>query len=176
MADFCEEQRGPGLALRCMDRSSSKVLCHTRDAQGTVSLHDVVGQRSSIVTKFETHSFTFCTPVPCAGNSSLLVLPTEHEYYACVRDVRVSPQSPPVVKFHGANLDRSTETGQDERKHGMLTSVAMSEATGECVRPVVTCGMESGAVFFHDLLMPREAFSSTKAPVAARLEICDLEL
>lgn len=153
VTDFYSHRQGPGMALRRLEGSNT-ILYHTRDANGTVSIHDL--HRNEIVTQFETRSFTFCTAAPCGGNCNLLVLPTAHNSFSEVRDVRISPDSPPIVRFHGAGL----KEGDMERRHGMLMSVAMSEANNAAGRPVVACGMESGTVFFHDLLMPGRALTS----------------
>lgn len=172
--DDDDERRGPGMALRRMDVSSNKIMYHTRDAHGTVSIHDI--QKNEMLTKFETHSFSFCAAAPCAGNTSLIVIPTEHNCHAAVRDIRISPESPPVVRLHGAGLEEATLTDQEGRGHGMLTSVAMSEANNGCGRPVVVCGMESGTIFFHDLLMPGRSPYSMEAQVASKLKLCHIQL
>lgn len=147
VSNFCE-RRGQGLALRRFSAPSNNILYQTRDPCGTVTIHSV--ETMKVVTKFETCSLTFCTAAPCAGNRDLVVLPCADRCYATVRDVRISPESAPVVRLHGAGLEES----ENEEKHGMLTSVAMAAESDEAkASPVVCCGMESGSVFFHDLRM-----------------------
>lgn len=143
--EFADERRGQGLALRRLSAPSNDILYQTRDPSGTVTIHNA--ETMNVVTKFETRSLTFCTAAPCEGNSDLMVLPSADRCYANVRDIRISPESAPLIRLHGASLDESVH----EEKHGMLTSVAMAaESNGGSV---VCCGMESGSVFFHDLRM-----------------------
>ena len=169
VSEFCK-RRGQGMALRRMGGSSRNILYQTRDPQGIVSIHDT--ETSEVVTNFQTHSFSFCTAAPCSGNNSVLVLPTAHECFAEVRDIRVSPESLPVIRFHGAGLTLNA----DERKHGMLTSVAMSEPTADNGCPVAACGMESGTAFFHDLRMPRYPTYEGKVIEGSRLISCNVKL
>jgi WD40 repeat protein len=163
--------RGPGLALRqidpCMDvgdnsnAPATKVLYHTRDRNGTVSLHDLEGaghedgRHLPILTQFETHAQTFCAATPCRGNSNLIALPLNEDSFATIRDARVSPTSNPVALIHGAGM-RDFSDPSLLRKHGMLTSLALSETgSTNAGRPILGCGMESGTLFFHDLAMLR---------------------
>jgi WD40 repeat protein len=163
--------RGPGLALRqmgCMDdddsnasATSTTVLYHTRDRNGTVSLHDLEGMGHDdgrhllTITQFETHAQTFCAATPCRGNSNLIALPLNEDSFATIRDVRMSPTSAPVALIHGAGM-RDFSDPSLLRKHGMLTSLALSETgSTNAGRPILGCGMESGTLFFHDLAMLR---------------------
>jgi GH25 family lysozyme M1 (1,4-beta-N-acetylmuramidase) len=84
-------------------------MYHTCDTHGTVSIHDA--QQNEMLTKFETHSFTFWVAAPCAGNSSLIVMPTKHDCYAAVRDIRILPELLPVLRLHSAGLDKVCLTG-----------------------------------------------------------------
>jgi WD40 repeat protein len=166
--------RGPGLALQqidpCMDdddhdhasnASVTNVMYHTRDSNGTVSLHDLEGSSHEdgrhlhTITQFETHAQTFCAATPCKGNSNLIALPLNEDSFATIRDVRVSPTSNPVALVHGAGM-RDFSDPSLLRKHGMLTSLALSETgSTNAGRPILGCGMESGTLFFHDLAMLR---------------------
>lgn len=121
VSEFCK-RRGQGLALRRLSTPCDKILYQTRDPCGTVSIHD--SATTNVVTKFETHSLTFCTAAPCAGNRDLIVLPSGNRCYAHVRDIRMAPEATPIIRLHGAGLDET----KNEEKHGMLTSIAMSEA------------------------------------------------
>lgn len=132
--------RGPGMALR---RIGDKVMYHTRDDAGTVAIHSLAQAESFVSIQWETQSRTFCTASPCEGNQNLLALPSGNECYATVRDVRVSPIANPVAFVHG------TGDEANERKHGMLSSLAMCMSSND--RPMLACGMESGSIFFHDL-------------------------
>lgn len=169
VGDFCNRRR-QGMALRRLGESSNNILFQTRDPLGTVSIHD--STTTQVVTSFETYSLTFCTAAPCHGNDSVIVLPTENRFDASVRDIRVSPTSPPIVRFHGAGLDEN----EDEDKHGMLTSIAMSEANDKKGRPVVACGMESGTVCFHDLRMPGASFQDRNAIEGSESALCSMKL
>jgi WD40 repeat protein len=169
--------RGPGLALRridpCMNSDddsnapATTVLYHTRDVNGTVSLHDLEG--SAPLLQYETHAQTFCAATPCIGNSNLLALPLNEDSFATIRDVRMSPTSHPVALIHGAGM-RDFSDPSLLRQHGMLTSLALSE-TGSmnAGRPILGCGMESGTLFFHDLAMLRgnQGKPATKLPQKA---------
>lgn len=135
-----EQPRGPGLALRRIfggesGPDSSQILYHTRDPQGTVSLHDTTTSMKTVAA-FATESRTFCAATPCQGDGNLIALPCADGTKVMIRDWR-SPS--PVACFPGAGIPG--------RKHGMLTSLAMlSEEGGN----VVLCGMEDGNLFFHD--------------------------
>lgn len=169
VSDFCE-RRGQGMALRRLGGPSTNILYQTRDPIGTISIHNV--EKNSVVTTFETHSLSFCTAAPCTGNQSLIVIPTEHRCYAAVRDIRIPPEAAPIVRFHGAGLD----DGENEDKHGMVMSLAMSEANENCQRPVVSCGMESGSVFFHDLRMSRSPSDAKGAVEGSKHSQCSIKL
>lgn len=139
--------RGPGLTVR---RMGDGALYHTRDDAGIVSFHSFAQGKLAELMRWETLSKTFCTASPCEGSDSLIVLPSENECYATVRDVRLAPDSIPQAVFHG------TGDATKERTHGMLSSVAMcmTDQNGHGIpRPMVACGMESGSLFFHDLGM-----------------------
>jgi WD40 repeat protein len=164
--------RGPGLALRQISSSmddddddssapTATVMYHTRDRNGTVSLHDLEGaghedgRHLRTLVEFETHAQTFCAATPCRGNSNLIALPLNEDSFATIRDVRVSPASAPVALIHGAGI-RDFSDPSLLRKHGMLTSLALSETgSTNAGRPILGCGMESGTLFFHDLAMLR---------------------
>jgi WD40 repeat protein len=165
--------RGPGLALRQMgpgadddddddsNAPATTVLYHTRDSNGTVSLHDLEGtshedgRHLRTLVQFETHAQTFCAATPCRGNSNLLAMPLNEDSFATIRDVRVSPTSAPVALIHGAGM-RDFSDPSLLRQHGMLTSLALSETgSTNAGRPILGCGMESGTLFFHDLAMLR---------------------
>jgi WD40 repeat protein len=155
--------RGHGLSVR---RMGDGAMYHTRDDAGIVSFHSFAQGKSSVLLRWETLSRTFCTASPCEGSDYLLVLPSEHECYATVRDVRVPPDATPLALFHGTGDDTK------ERTHGMLSSVAMcmTDKNGHGTpRPMVACGMESGSLFFHDLGMsPRHCevqVSARKDPI-----------
>ena len=169
VSDFCE-RRGQGMALRRLGGSSTNILYHTRDPLGTVSIHDA--DRNNVVTTFETHSLSFCTAAPCAGSQSLIVLPTENRCYAAVRDIRVPPDATPIVRFHSAGLDE----GDNEDKHGMLMSLAMSEANEDFGRPVVSCGMESGTTFFHDLRVSQYPIETKEVMFGSKHCQCSIKL
>lgn len=180
--DHFIENRGPGWMLRRIE-GTQQMLYQTRDPMGTVSLHDLFGGRATttgssnqkIVTSFETYSQTFCSAAPCTGNPNLLALPSEGESDVTIRDLRVDPVSLPVAVFPGAGQQAEGE----ERKHGMLTSLAFSKSLlstdgmdSISSRPVVASGMESGEVFFHDLAMlgkalPPPSFKLANDPVLA---------
>jgi WD40 repeat protein len=160
------QNRGPGLALRrigaCADSNAAatSVLYHTRDTNGTVSLHDLEGtldedrQHFRTLLQFETHAQTFCAATPCSGNSNLLALPSEEDSFATIRDLRISPTSAPAALIHGAGILEFKDPSA-LRRHGMLTSLALSETGSNTGRPILGCGMESGTLFFHDLAMLR---------------------
>jgi WD40 repeat protein len=173
--------RGPGLALRridpCTDDDNSNapataVLYHTRDSNGTVSLHDLEGaghedgRQFPTLVQYETHAQTFCAATPCIGNSNLLALPLNEDSFATIRDVRMSPTSNPAALVHGAGM-RDFSDPSLLRQHGMLTSLALSESGSmNAGRPILGCGMESGTLFFHDLAMLRgnQGKPATKLP------------
>jgi WD40 repeat protein len=147
------DNRGTGLSLRRVDGDSSRLLYHTRDAESTVSLHDV--EREAIVTQFVTHSHTLCAASPCLGDAPHLVaLPSEQDSSVAIRDWRLSPESSPVAFFHGAG------SVAKERQHGMLTSVAMW--CGTTSTNLVLCGMEDGSLFFHDWRRTTTSDNETK--------------
>lgn len=149
------ENRGPGLALRRLHQCNTRFFYQTRESRGTVSLHDASRPSSSVITRLETGSQTFCAASPCVGNSNLVALPSSETSFAIVRDWRASPSNHPVAHFHGAegiNLDHMT--ADDSRKHGMVTSLAMIESNDTSV---ILCGMESGTLFLHDLAMQRQS-------------------
>ena len=135
-----DNTRGPGLLLRRIcDEEPSRFIYHTRNPEGTVSLHDL--EKLKTVTAFSTQSHTFCAAAPCHGDEHLVALPSIHDSEAVVRDWRVSPSTAPVACLEGGG---PTSRG---RKHGMLTSLAM----WKCGRAnVLLCGMEDGSIFFHD--------------------------
>ena len=131
------------------NEDNETILYQTRDALGTVSLHDTTTSTTTqqILLQWQTLSQTFCPAAPCRGNGNLVVLPSHHASFATVRDVRMPPDSNPVASFHGANDDR----------HGMMTSVAMC-LSGKTKTPLVSCGMESGSVFVHDMTATSSCF------------------
>jgi hypothetical protein len=181
--------RGPGITLRRLgdgaitahdddnNHHNIQFLYHTRDPHGTVSIHQVDSSSSSassttfnfpIVTSYSTYSRTFCAASPCWGSTNLIIMPTDRETHASVRDVRCSPTSAPAMgPFAASAAAASTTTAA----HGMITSLAMatkstaasSQGDGRrygccCSRHgVVACGMESGHIFYHDMAMPRHA-------------------
>lgn len=172
VSNLLRDNRGQGMALRRLgEATSTKFLYQTRDLLGTVSIHDA--ETTDIVTAFETRSLSFCSSAPCGGNNSLVVLPTQHRCYATVRDIRISPESPPIITFHGACLDDS----ENDDAHGMLMSLAMSEARGEeSGNPVVSCGMESGTVFYHDLRLLSRALEEKENTGGSVVGSCSIKL
>lgn len=155
--------RGPGLTLRRLDDagSGSHFLYQTRDPEGTVGLYDLNASSNNgtvevkAVAQFETQSRTFCAAAPCKGNPNLVVMPCEENSFAVVRDWREPKDHPPVAFFHGVEgigkgRHQVFSSPEEIRKHGMLTSLAMTESNGETT---IVCGMESGTVAFHDLAM-----------------------
>lgn len=135
--------RGPGLALRrVQDNSSSRILYHSRDPNGTVSLHDMV--TSCTIASLSTHSHTFCAASPCHGDANLVALPSATDSEVTVRDWRISPSAAPVARFPGSGT--TTTTGS--KHHGMLSSVVMWQSTAGT--DLLVCGMEDGTLFFHD--------------------------
>jgi WD40 repeat protein len=171
--------RGPGLALcrfrSTIDDSSSAVLYHTRDSNGTISLHDLNGTTNRTIAQYETHSKTFCPATPCTGNANLLATPWHHDSVAAIRDVRIPSQSPPVALVLGAGIPDPSTIDTNPRGHGMLTSLAFSETGGG--RPILACGMESGSLFFHDLAMLRNNDTSfRRAPIFCQQASCSVKL
>lgn len=165
--------RGPGLVLRRLvdddpiNKDDSRFFYQTRDSKGTISLHHLdassTRERNGIslgvssVAQLETKSQTFCAAAPCRGNPNLVVMPCEEHSFAIVRDWRVPSHNSPVAIFHGVQgIGKgreqlfSSSSFQKVREHGMLTSLAMSESN---THAIIACGMESGAVVFHDLAM-----------------------
>lgn len=146
---------GPGLAVR-RTHDPSKVMVHTKDPKGIVSLHGTdrcagypgrqnsvstvtsgaSGTRSSIIRQFETFSYTFCQAVPCIGDEHLLALPSRDDATVVVVDDRAKE----LVATYSI------------KGHGMLTSLAMSlDTSRSCDHAVLVCGMESGTAVFYDL-------------------------
>jgi WD40 repeat protein len=172
---------GCGLAVRRMG-SDCAILYHTRDARGTVSIHDCSGVRNSapsaaVLASYTTHSHTFCAAAPCAGNPHLLVLPDgthdDTNSAAVIRDIRVSSSSSPVAIIR-ANLQAKSLYSENSlptlsRGHGMLMSLSMSSSSSESGtdRPIVGCGMESGHILLYDLAMLRGVHSECEPCVAA---------
>mmetsp|Transcript_9241 Transcript_9241/g.27834 ORF Transcript_9241/g.27834 Transcript_9241/m.27834 type:complete len:521 (+) Transcript_9241:106-1668(+) len=172
------ENGAPGMAVRrigCSGSGRGLFLYQTRDTKGTVSIHDLECQGKSwrtgdaynapevkTLARIGTNSRTFCVAAPCTGDENLIALPSEHECFAMIWDCRMDPSSCPAVKIHGAGLSRGkVNISDDNRKHGMLTSLALCATSspsflsgpGLSSKPVLACGMESGSVFFHDLSM-----------------------
>jgi WD40 repeat protein len=165
---------GCGLAVRRM--GDCTILYHTRDARGTVSIHDCSGVRNSapsaaVLASYTTHSHTFCAAAPCAGNPHLLVLPDgthdDTNSATVIRDIRVSSSSSPVAIIR-ANLQAESSYSENSvptlsRGHGMLMSLSMSSSLPEsgADRPIVGCGMESGHILLYDLAMLRGVHSAS---------------
>uniref|UniRef100_A0A7S2A1D3 Anaphase-promoting complex subunit 4 WD40 domain-containing protein n=1 Tax=Ditylum brightwellii TaxID=49249 RepID=A0A7S2A1D3_9STRA len=174
--DDSHRGRGPGLALRKLSDDNdnhSKFMYQTRGEGGTVSIHDLQSTTVKSILQLTTHSRTFCTASPCTNNVNLIALPSIRDSWATIRDLRVDPTHTPVCMIHGAGLvscrhDWSLgSVEEEERRHGMLTSLSMVDSSDDCSRPVLGCGMESGSVFFHDLGMigkslPQKEESTTK--------------
>lgn len=153
IGNFIEANRGPGMSLRRVDDSndiSQRILYQTRDAFGTVSLHDIYGKTCGIV---ETKSQSFCLAAPCIENKNLVALPDCDEKQAVVRDWRISQNSSECIRV-GAS-DRSHESGVASVGDGMLTSLGLTELSSNSL--VLVCGMESGNLFFHDLRMSNQS-------------------
>jgi hypothetical protein len=155
---------GPGLAVR-RTYDPSKVMVHTKDPKGIVSLHHVDrcsnvdnpvrgGNYSlvspstttetmpgNIVRQFETFSYTFCQAVPCIGDEHLLALPSVDDSTVVIVDDRAKE----LVATHSI------------KGHGMLTSLALSmdPTSRSSDRPLLVCGMESGTAVFYDVSVGR---------------------
>ena len=170
IADNVNASKGRKFGLSVRRFGSSRFLYQTRDAAGTVTLHDM-HDPSVEVTKIETNSTTFCTMSPCrvskaasiidksGGSTSigqennLVALPTELHSMAIIRDLRSDPASQPAFRVH-VGQDRTTPNqynhfGRDN-KYGMLMSLALSVQC-DTQKLVLGCGMEDGSVLFYDL-------------------------
>mgnify|MGYP005855293853 CR=1 FL=1 len=163
--------RGHGLALRRIvcdekEQQPSRFLYHTRDPQGTVSLHDL--EKLQTVTAFSTQSHTFCAAVPCQGDANLVALPSIDGSAVVVRDWRDSPSSKPVAHFFpGEGNNMLSSRGRNH--HGMLTSLAMWKGKHA---NVLLCGMEDGSLFFHDWTRIGHAAEATQsAPLSSNLSL-----
>jgi len=173
-------RRGPGLVIRRIHPkvggSPTRFLYHTRDENGTVSLYDIETLCSDLnvrshpdeprsVTSFQTQSRTFCAASPCVFNANLVAVPTADDAAAAVRDWRMSPRSKPAVFLSDAGADGhdlySSSTSSVPRKHGMVTSLALTQSSSTNSRCLLVCGMESGSLFFHDISMPNKIVSMT---------------
>jgi len=157
-----------GLAVHRIEDSSNRFLYHTRDARGTVTLHDLHDPIVEVM-RIETNSGTFCTMSPCrvgkyapvdhnlesnvvGGESNLVALPTENHSIAIVRDLRCNPQSLPAFRIPVQDEDSSHRYNNFGRnnKYGMLMSLALS-LQYDTQKLVMGCGMEDGSVIFYDL-------------------------
>jgi len=163
-------RRGPGLVIRRLERngySGSRVLYHTRDIDGTISLHDAsslttaesslrgegtVQQETGTIGIIRTYSRTFCCAAPCCRNPNLLALPSGDDTVGVVRDWRVPGDAAPVATIRTAASSSNSRTIE---RLGMVTSLAMSEIEENGGRPLVGLGMESGRILFYDLAMIR---------------------
>lgn len=157
-----------GLAVHRIEDDSNRFLYHTRDARGTMSLHDLHDPTVEVM-KIETNSSTFCTVSPCrvgkyapteskiessvvGGENNLVALPTEYHSIAIVRDLRCNPQSHPAFRVSVQDEDSNRRYNNFGRnnKYGMLMSLALS-LQYDTHRLVMGCGMEDGSVLFYDL-------------------------
>ena len=143
LGELVDKSRGPGLSVKRIQHDNFKddalqIMYHTRDPQGTVSLHDPI--KSDAIVSIHTQSHTFCAAAPCTGDHHLVALPSGNEAEVVIRDWRVDPSSSPVAAFPGA--------GVFDKKHGMLTSLNM---VYDGNRHFVCCGMEDGSLYYHDL-------------------------
>ena len=144
---------------------NASLLYQTRDSQATVSVHDPLHDIATPVTQFKTESRTFCRASSCVGSRNLIALPSFEPSFVAIRDLRISPTALPVAYFDGSRTDsfkgsitkgKRMGGGIGGRGHGMLSSVAM--CIGTTGQPVVSCGMESGTMFVHELV------STTSSP------------
>ena len=174
-------RRGPGLAIRRIHAENSgscstRFVYHTRDENGTVSLYDMETFCSDLnsrsrpgeprsVASFETQSRTFCAASPCVWNANLVAVPAADDAAAAVCDWRMSPRSKPAVFLPDAGaggiVPSSPATMSVPRKHGMLTSLALTQSSSTNSRCLLACGMESGSLFFHDIAMPNKIVNMT---------------
>jgi len=154
-----ERKEGPGVTICRLGnhRHHNTFLYQTRDIDGTVTIHDVNGSDSpcKIVSAFKSYSQTFCAATTSMSCQNIIAMPSAHESFVTLRDLRVNPMDAPIAVIHGAGVaDR-----HDWRKEGMLMSLSLcntdsdGDGDGSGGTKVLGCGMESGSIFFHDLTM-----------------------
>uniref|UniRef100_A0A7S1V9D2 Anaphase-promoting complex subunit 4 WD40 domain-containing protein n=1 Tax=Grammatophora oceanica TaxID=210454 RepID=A0A7S1V9D2_9STRA len=159
-----EHCRGPGLSVQAFNNSNTQLLLlyQTRDANGTITIHDVERIMSSSKMSsapshtFQTGSRTYCQAAisSCDDNdNNLVVVPTSDEKHFALWDIRTSStgKSTTIPFFPAAASSKTTTTTTTKKKHGMLTSLAMCKSSSTTGRLMVACGMESGSIFFHDI-------------------------
>jgi WD40 repeat protein len=162
-----EKPRKFGLAVRRLDgnngvgASPNQFLYQTRDACGTVTLHDLCHDPSVELMRIETNSTTFCTMSPCrvgrqapGGEQNLIALPTEYHSMAVVRDWRCDPKAQPAFRISTGHDNDSMGNGYNyygrDNKYGMLMSLGLA-LQHDSQNLVLGCGMEDGSILFYDL-------------------------
>jgi WD40 repeat protein len=173
----------PGLSIqRLQDTSDSQFMYQTRDALGSISLHDLQHSRSdstapSIIYTLHSYSPSFCSAT-AHGPANILAYPSQDTQHVELRDLRTHPlTSQPIAQILGApnttgsarynkiDIQQNSNIRQTYRGHGMVTSLALCLAhpnhakyvdvsqDPSCGTLVLACGMESGYIFYHDLRM-----------------------
>jgi len=166
-----QRKHGPGLAIGRLNYnhdndsnivpSQELLFYHTRDDNGTITIHHLSNNESRIVDTIECHSRTFCkaTSYDSIHNNynqnyhNLIATPSRHESVVSLYDVRVNSTpgqtKRPIGVFHGAGLDlKRNSNASDWRKEGMVMSIKLCDWNSYLG---LGCGMESGSLYFHDL-------------------------
>ena len=172
----CNNNRGPGLAVRRTD-NSSRFVYQTRDAKSTVSLHTVDSTRTtpSIIRSYESFSEGFCQVAPCCGNEHLLAMPygsvsserrgRNDDRSVMIVDHRAKDPAVIISILSTQSSRVSCSSNNNCNSHGMVTSLGLSvggkdseqqhsQEQQRSNRTILACGMESGTALFYDLAMP----------------------
>ena len=160
----------PGLAIRRID-DSNEFMYHTRGTQGLVSIYDIdrctgtntLNSSDRIISTYETKSRTFCSAAPCINDKNLLILPSRQETFFSIWDKRINPSTESNSAFSNIHGVYGPNHGfENDRKYGMITSLAMIHSPTEYTNPIAVSGMESGDLFYHDL-------AATHIPTKAKI-------
>lgn len=145
--------KGPGVTICRIGNHHhhNTFLYQTRDIDGTITIHDVNGSDNpcKIISAYKSYSQTFCAATASTSCENIVAMPSAHESFVTLRDLRVNPMDAPIGVMNGAGVTNREEW----RKEGMLMSLSLCDINGDENGHILGCGMESGSIFFHDLAM-----------------------
>lgn len=139
---------GPGLAMGKIRKDS--FYFQRRNENGSIEIHDL---EKGVIQTLNCNSQTFCKAISVKGIEHILITPSKNESFAQLWDIR---QKGPIGLVHGAGFDKDENRWL---KEGMLMS--LSGCTDDQTSLYLSCGMESGSLYVHDIRMlgNRDMFS-----------------